>query len=661
MAGSRRYNYPVGSPRIDLSGGVQTTTSRILRRPNELAAAKNAHFHTKIGSAVRRPGYEQVGNTIQQGNDGLGLHVYKYFANNKLIAGINNAAGTSSTLQYFDVANYWTTLLTTTPANVRFSMIDFLDELYIVGRAPDSDSYITTTNIDSTLTASTSHNVYGAPQAKGIMEYSGQLFAINCKVGSVKYRDRIYISSAPLGAITFVQNDQVGLLQQLKTDSARYLKAGMQIDIYSAGTNAKVVSGLTIVTVNKSKNIITFAATAINVKDNDELWLTGTKGKLNVFWNTDYPTPETADWLRVPPGVEENPELTGWGKSNNRAFFFTRNSVWKYDGANFVNVHDSVGCVAENTICNIGNWLIWLHNTGVYGYNDSTGQFKLLSRAVDKYIKAINQSSISKASAVVSGRIYKLAVSEVSLDLDASTTSTSTSSTSTSSTSSSTSSTSTSSTSTSSTSSSTSTSNTTSTSTSSTSTSSTSTSSTSTSLSTSSTSTSQSTSTTVTTTLASTKNVLRLIYDFDSNTWAPEYHKREFRQQILHAMNGYIKPYFIDETGRVFRDETGSLDHHDTIPFEVELGRSFDQTPLRKNLVGCLVHTENARGTQIMLSVDGGNFADVGQVTLPEQEFLFKPGTIGRDTNYKFVHNGPGDGPQIDGVITYSSAEELVF
>jgi hypothetical protein len=656
----RKYVFPYNQ--LDVSGGVQTATSRLLQKRNELDASKNAVFNKKIGSASRRDGYEKVGETIQSGNDSLGAHVYKYSGNNKVIVGINNANSSFATLQFLDTGGYWNPIISTIAPSTRFHMLDFLEECYVVGRSPDTDTYMTPLNIDSTLVPSTTRNVYTMPGARFIDEYGGSLYAMNVQVGTTKYKDRIYKSSAPLGAITFVQNDQAGLLMQLQTDAARYLKVGMQIDIYSAGTNYKVQSAITIVSVIKSRNIITFAPTQINVKDNDEIWLTGRKGLLSVFWNTDYPTPENSDYLRIPPGVDANPEITGHGKNNNRKLFFTRNSTWKWDGANLVNVSETIGCAASETVRNIGGWTIWLHDTGVWGYNDASGQFKLLSRSVTNYIQSINQAVITKASAVAAGRVYKLSVGETAT-LDSSTTSTSTSSTSTSSTSSSTSSTSTSSTSTSSTSTSTTntTTSTSSTSTSSTSssTSSTSTSSTSSSSSTSSTSTSLSTSSTTTQTVASTKNVLRLVYDFDSNIWWPEYHKREFRFQFMHTMNGYTKPYFTDETGRLFRDETGNLDNADSIPFEIEYGRSDFGTPLTKNYVGALVQSEKAKGALLQAYLNGNPKPhDLGQITEDMQEFKYPAGFRGHDINYKIVYNSQGDGPTIDGITTYFSQEE---
>jgi hypothetical protein len=647
---------------LDISGALQVGTSHLLRRRNEVIKTKNAVYNYKIGSARRRYGYEKVGRTIEHGNDSLGAGVFRYGTNNKIIVGINNTANTSATLRYLDTADYWANLITNAAANTRFQLLNDLNELYVAG-ASDTNVYLPLTNIDSSLNVSTSHNVYTAPSSKFVAEYRGELFAINCYLNGKYYPDRFYKSSPPIGYITQVQTDQKGLLKQLRVNTVRYLKPGMQVDIYGAGTEAKKVSALTIVSVDKKNERISFIDATIDVADNDEIWLTGTKGTLSRFWNTDYKNPEKADWDRVPPGKDAKPEFTGWGKNNNRLFLYTRNTFLKYDGANLITVSNTVGCVSHETIQNIGSWTIWLHDTGVWGYNDNTGQLKLLSRAIDPYIRAINPVNLAKASAVVVGNVYKLAVGEL-LPLESATTSTSTSSTSTSSTSSSTSSTSTSSTSTSSTSISTS-STTTSTSTSSTSTSVSSTSTSSTSISTSSTSTSVSTSTssTTTTTAQSTKKAYRLCYDFEMNAWWTEEHKREMRFQFNHEMNGYTKSYFTDETGRLFRDEIGSLDNADPIPLEIEWGRNNFGTDQKKTYFSALIDSENARGAIISYSVDGKEFQVLGQITEDVVVLPFKQRgqeVQGRHISFKITHNDPGTQPMINGITSYHAIVENV-
>lgn len=658
------YNFTRSYPQLDMSGALQVGVSHLLRKRNEVAATKNAAYNVKIGSASRRPGYEKVFTTIQQGNDSLYGGAYRFGTNSKLIVGINNAANTAAELRVNDTGDYWTSLITTAAPNTRFNCLNDLDELYVAG-CSDNNVYLPLTNINSVLSVSTSHNVYAAPASKFITEYNGDLYAINCYVGGKYYPDRFYKSSPPLGALDFIQTDQQGLLlKQLRVNSTRYIKVGMTVDIYGAGSENRKVSGLTVISVDKKNEKFSFADTSVDVKDNDEIWLSGTKGTLSRFWNTDYKTPEDADWERVPPGKEARPTFTGHGKNNNRLFLFTKNSFLKWDGANLITISDTVGCVSHETIRNIGPWTLWLHTTGVWGYNDVTGQGpKLLSRAVDPYIRAINQSDQGKISAGVVGQVYKLALGEL-LPLDSITTSTSTSSTSTSSTSSSTSSTSTSSTSTSSTSSSTS-STSTSTSVSTTSTSSTSSSTTSVSTSSTSSSLSTSTSSTTTTTVASTKAVTRLCYDFDLNSWWTEEHKRQIRFQFNYTMSGYTKPYFTDETGRLFRDETGNLDNADPIPMQIELGRNNFGNDEDKKYLSILVDSENARGAVLQYSVDGGSFnTHPGfQITDNVQKMIFPQGNdliTGRDINYKFVHNDNGDAPVINGLTTYYSMVELV-
>lgn len=661
MSTHRLYNY-LTYPQLDLSGGVQRAVSHLLRKRNELYNSKNAAFNIKIGSAVRRPGYEKVGQTLVSGNDSLYGGVFRYGTNNKIICGINSSDNIVATLQFLDNGGYWTTILNTATLNTRFQAINDLDNFYVAGKVPGTTSYLPLTNIDYTLVPSTTRNVYKAPAAAYIAEYNGVLYAINCQVNGKTYPDRAYLSSPALGAITFVQTDQSDLLQQLRVDSTQYLKIGQTVDIYTAGTEAKQVSALTIISVDKKNKRISFAPTQISVKDNDEIWLTGTKGTLSRFWNTDDPTPETADWFKVPPGKEASPAFTGWGKNNNRLFLFTRNTFLKWDGANLITVSDSIGCVSHETIQNIGSWTLWLHDTGIWGYNDNTGQLKLLSRAIYPFIQAVNQSNLRFTSAITVGRQYKISLGEL-LPLESITTSTSTSSTSTSSTSSSTSSTSTSSTSTSSTSISTTTF-TTSTSSTSVSTSSTSISSTSISTSSTSISVSTSTSSTTTTTVASTKKVVRFVYDFDMNAFWPEYHIREQRFQFNHTMSGYTKPYFTDETGRFYRDETGNTDDGAVIPMEVELGRNQFGTDANKTYTAVLVNSEEASEATLLYSTNGEQFKPLGQIDKNVNKFSFstsrQPDVEGRDINYKFVHSDAGTAPILNGLSTTYQVQERI-
>jgi hypothetical protein len=96
--------------------------------------------------------------------------------------------------------------------------------------------------------------------------------------------------------------------------------------------------------------------------------------------------------------------------------------------------------------------------------------------------------------------------------------------------------------------------------------------------------------------------------------WWTEEHKREIRFQFTHTMNGYTKPYFTDETGRLFRDETGNLDNADPIPMEIEFGRNNFSTDQLKQYFDA-IDSENARGGIMQYSLDNGAFNTLGQTT----------------------------------------------
>ena len=126
-------------------------------------------------------------------------------------------------------------------------------------------------------------------------------------------------------------------------------------------------------------------------------------------------------------------------------------------------------------------------------------------------------------------------------------------------------------------------------------------------------------------------------------------------------MNGYTKPYFQDDTGRVFRDETGFTDHGDPIPYEVELGNNNFNNDLHKNYIGAVVDAEAARTMQVMYSVDNGEWQRLGQVDEKVKEMTFPHNSRGRKIKYKFTHNDDGEPPKLNGISTFYSVEERLY
>lgn len=125
-------------------------------------------------------------------------------------------------------------------------------------------------------------------------------------------------------------------------------------------------------------------------------------------------------------------------------------------------------------------------------------------------------------------------------------------------------------------------------------------------------------------------------------------------------MHGYTKPYFFDDTGRLFRDETGNLDHRDTIPMRIRFGRNNFGNSLAKQYDGVFVDAEKAVGAVLMASVDNKDFEPVGQLTEPVEKMNFKQGTRGRFIDYLITHNSKSAPPIINGAVTYYTPTETL-
>lgn len=714
--------------KIDFSGGLQTATTRILRKGNELSGIVNGEFKSLIGGVTRRLGYVQVGNTLRANKPALGAFVHRWNGGSRQFMASNDAGDTATVLSYL-TGSTWTDLGAVIAPNVRMQAYSHLGEAYVVG-GDSTGVYMDPLNIDTSAGYSTVRNLYTAPRGKFIAEYGGQLYMINTQVnvpslgGYQTYPDRAYRSSPPTGAITFVKGDQIiipeltnqvptmtsastpsgsasastdsgnpdeaawkafdhdkatnwvtaalsttGTLQYdfgsgvtriitgynltagsilvtpdeadrapyswtfegsnngstwtvldtqtaapawtvretrsysftnstayryfrlnitanqgdssylavieleilgadqttpatiaLKLDSVRYLKVGQVIDFYKARTDTSIATSLTIQSVDKLNNSITFAPTSFTLSNRDEVWGNGRKGKLSVYWNTDYPTTEDSDFLRIPQGREDFAEFTGWAKTTARLFLFTKNSFYKFDGANFTPVSTTIGSLSSEAIQVIGSWVIFPHYTGLYGYNDSTGQLQLLSRSVKSWFKAIPDANWALASAGVIDNVYKLQVGTIGTYQG-----------------------------------------------------------------------------------DTVPGTLRIVYDFDSNNFSTEFHTRQHLFQFLQVYSNRLMLHFADDTGKLYVDEVGNTDDGKTIPFEIEQGRENFTIDEIKNYYSVYVYTESPRGATVKYSVDGQPWEILGQLE-SDVQFLRFPDTVrGNDINFKISQHDDGD------------------
>ena len=643
--------------RFDFSGGIQSATTWLLKKSNEVADAINARFDRKIGAATRRLGYT-LHSLVIANKLGLGLHESKFSNGAKFLSAHNNSGDSATLIRQWNGSTWASlTLPATIDPNTHVRMIDSIGETYAAGKSTSSGNRMALVNIKNDLTTSATRNLLNAPKAAGIIEYGGALYAINVEVNGTVYSDRAYRSSQAIGAITFVQGVQVPTSTStivLKVDSVRYTKTNVPLDFYKAGSETRLQANVTPSVVDKALNTITIApvtytltadsttdiltigadlptgtpfavinsggalptgltaattyywvrsssttgkvattyanataTTPVTVditangsgtntflqgySDNDELWGASRKNELAYYWNTDYPTVDTADFLRIPPGLSSDSEITAYGKSNNRLFLYTKSSCVKWDNANLVTVYEDIGCPNMDTLANVGNWMIWVtaDNT-VQARNDSTGQDQTISEAMrNDYFEVLQTSNLALGTAGAgrnSRKVYKLSVGTVN------------------------------------------------------------------------------------------GVNWRFTYNFKGNNWSRETHQRGMIKHVNSDVSGQMALYFLDDKGNMYQDELGNTDDGVTIPFYLRLGRDNDGSEMWKTWQGFYVYGNNTSGASVKMSTDGGDFKDLGtlkgKLTNPVTPGM-NTKLEGRDIDVEITQNSDGDPIEIEGVAGY--------
>lgn len=200
---------------FDFSLGVQNATTWLLKKPNELARGLNLRFTETVGGFERRPGFARAGNQFSTANAPQGGHIAKFSNGSRRFVAVNNDADTATIIRSQDSdTGAWTTLsgIPTWPVDSIMFFIDYLDEVYVTGFDPATGDPIQPVNINKDLDVSTSRNILGMPKGYFLEEYLGLLYVANVTVGSTRYPDRVYKSSPPLGAMTYIQGAQTDVL-----------------------------------------------------------------------------------------------------------------------------------------------------------------------------------------------------------------------------------------------------------------------------------------------------------------------------------------------------------------------------------------------------------------------------------------------------------------
>ena len=483
------------------------------------------------------------------------------------------------------------------------------------------------------------------------------------------------------GATNFVGTGEFGLFSsvqtnfemQIKVDSARYVKVGMDIDVYKAGTDTKMytivptsvdnskdtfnflpftssissvdsttdlftvasttnfptsqpiiftstgtvpaplVSGTTYYVINISSTTFKVASSLSDAKisanidltgagtgtingtmsyqmaKTDELWLKDRQGDSTacILWNTDYRSPQTADFLFIAAGKTASTAISGWASSNNRMNIFTTSSLWQYDNANFIPIFKDIGCISNDTICSNGTHIIWLDATGKVRARDSNaGTDQIISRAIkNKYLNNLSSTNLSQSSAVMYDSNYKLSVGAITVD--------------------------------------------------------------------------------------GVSKITRFIYNFDMNIWWREAHSRRQVFSFVSSISGVARCYFLDENGNMFLDEDTNLDWTDTIPWFVQYGRrTFGPNRLThwsdsimKPLNGMYFYATNIAGAVLRVKAYGSkdnNWQTIGQLVEPITTINVPSNhpIEGRDFDFKVSGNSNSAPAKIEGFEVWFSATQ---
>jgi hypothetical protein len=144
------------------------------------------------------------------------------------------------------------------------------------------------------------------------------------------------------------------------------------------------------------------------------------------------------------------------------------------------------------------------------------------------------------------------------------------------------------------------------------------------------------------------------------NCWSEDTIDREVNSMSIYKMHGYEKIYIGDETGRVFRLDTGFSDNLKPIPFVIETKKFNQNLPEeRKTYRRVYVYTKNGQLANFAYSVDGKEWQTVGR--LSKSLTAVDLGEVkGNDIAFRISQNDIGEGVSLIGVSLQWMKGELL-
>lgn len=673
--GQNKHAFP------EFSGALQQKTTTYIRKINEVRAAKNVDFWTKLGSMRRRPGAQSSVLTMPKmpiDAPVLGGFIARFSTGVEIWAAQNNSPSspTAVNLAYWvgPGATTWTNIKTDILTGADVTMIDDCDEVWVAAYVPASDTIGDPFTVNSSHSVSTTRLLDFAPKPRFFVEYAGTIWACNVKIGSDRFRDRLYKSSGAIGVFSFVRAAKTltqtvaaptAYALPLEVDTVRYVKAGQVVDIYAAGTETLLYT-LTVLSVDKALDTVTFNAPDTLTFANTDittatdiitiptaLWLT--TGTPVTFWKgTTLPTglvdggvyyaikasPTTiklattrANALAGTPIVDITAQGTGTHRITFSPVFGNKDEFWKTgrkgklsrfwntdyrnpEASDYLKIPATLDALNDITAVGvISNRMFPFTANAMFRYDGNN----LLPLRND--VGCISHRSIGYYDSFMTwldakGNIWIRNEEAGTQDII---------------------------------------------------------------------------SEGIADIMASVPQSqlpqsscscidglyklylgqvngasLRVIYNFRTNQWSSETWTPQMPVQLEYTYAGTVHPHFFDEVGQMWVDEQGDDDNGATIPMEAELGNDDLEIDEVKAFHGVKVYSSNSTGSKIFAQVDNGEWFECGEVRRPVDSIPLRrtggqPLPHGTVINFRFTNSASGDAPSIDKMTVWFTQEEDTF
>ena len=132
---------------------------------------------------------------------------------------------------------------------------------------------------------------------------------------------------------------------------------------------------------------------------------------------SDLPTgdPLSLSWDNSTNYFDVDPDngdvIKGLAENSSRLLIFKENSLYRYDTNTLYKVPGSPGTVANRSIGNVLGQTMYLHSTGLWGYDGTTSTLR--SRKIQELIDGISTKNFANACHFVNGDHYYLYVGDV--------------------------------------------------------------------------------------------------------------------------------------------------------------------------------------------------------------------------------------------------------